>query len=94
MSINEIELTYNQIPYFVCQRLDVWLEDVLSRSKKHKIVLVRFIICYYLRQKFLTFEEIGKILGRNHATIVYALKQYDNLVATKDPQFMDMLKRL
>lgn len=53
--------------------------NILSSSRDHKIVINRWL--YYTLAKEYTqysLREIGEIVGRNHATVIYGLKQFEN----------------
>ncbi len=53
--------------------------NILSSSRDHEIVINRWL--YYTLAKEYThysLREIGEIVGRNHATVIYGLKQFEN----------------
>ena len=53
--------------------------NILSSSREHEIVINRWL--YYTLAKEHTeysLREIGEIVGRNHATVIYGLKQFEN----------------
>ena len=53
--------------------------NILSSSRDHEIVINRWL--YYALAKEHTeysLREIGEIVGRNHATVIYGLKQFEN----------------
>ena len=56
--------------------------DIKSKSRKRDIVYARFIFYNKLRNskdRYYSFQNIGDFLGKDHATIIHGLKQYDIL---------------
>jgi len=65
----------------ICSRYNVRWISVLSKSRVRVVVDARRLYCGLLRNVFgLKFEDIGKILNKNHATIVHNLQVHDNFV--------------
>lgn len=53
--------------------------NILSSSRDHEVVINRWL--YYTLAKQYTkysLREIGEVVGRNHATVIYGLKQFEN----------------
>jgi len=65
----------------ICSRCNVRWASVLSKSRVRVVVDARRLYCGLLRNVFgLKFQDIGKILNKNHATIVHNLQVHDNFV--------------
>lgn len=65
----------------ICSRYDVQWSSVLSKNRVRVVVDARRLYCGILRNVFgLTFQEIGDMLNKNHATIVHSIKVHDNFV--------------
>ena len=65
----------------ICTRYNVQWLSILSKSRVRVVVDARRLYCGLLRNVFgLTFQEIGKILNKNHATIVHNVQVHDNFV--------------
>jgi len=65
----------------ICSRFGLDWSIILTKSRKSDIVDARRLYCGLLRNVFgLTFQEIGDILNKNHATIVHSIKVHDNFV--------------
>ena len=63
------------------------------RSRKREIVYRRYVVFQYLRNcKGMTLTEIAKASSFNHATIIHGLKQFDNMIKTKDKEFFIITK--
>ena len=84
MNRYKLELTKerdDQIIHEICSRYNVEWTSILSRSRVRVIIDARRLYCGLLRNVFgLTFHQIGKILNKNHATIVHNAKIHDNFV--------------
>ena len=71
----------DQVIHEICSRYNVKWTSILSKSRKRGIIDPRRLYCGILRNVFgLTFHQIGKILNKNHATIVHNTKIHDNFV--------------
>lgn len=78
----------------ICRALEVDTDVVMSDAKTRHIVYVRFIISHVLRNEYsLTLIRIGQIMGRSHDAVINHLRQFDNLVETRNKQFLEMLKK-
>ena len=63
----------------VCRKWNVNLEDICGRSRKQEIVYPRMVIACFLRQHTaLSTTEIGRLINRDHSTIIHYLKTYDS----------------
>jgi chromosomal replication initiation ATPase DnaA len=51
------------------------VEDILGRSRHKKLVAVRLWCVLMLRHKGYSTTEIGRIMNRDHSTIVHALNK-------------------
>ena len=65
----------------VCSRYGLEWSMILSRSRVREVVDARRLYSGILRNVFrLTFQEIGNILNKNHATILHNINQHDTFV--------------
>ncbi len=61
-----------------CALWDVSKEDLLSKKRNAPLPFARVMVAKNIRDTFgLSFPMIGKIMGRNHSSIIYYLKMYD-----------------
>lgn len=77
-------ITLEQILEHTCTYYNVPLEEVMAKGRKANVVLVRQLTMY-LADKLtqMTATKIGlHIGGRNHATVLHALKQMRDRIAT------------
>lgn len=66
-------------------------EDFLSDSslKGRTITHARFAVCWLLRQRGLSTTHIGRIVDRDHTSVMYATRAIDN-----DPARVAILRQL
>lgn len=63
----------------VCKTWNRSLDDVCGRSRNQDVVYTRMTIAYFLRQYTkLSTTEIGRLINRDHSTIVHYLKAYES----------------
>lgn len=51
--------------------LEISGEDILEDSRKRSVVISRAMVSYELVLEGFAIKTIGKLIGRNHATVVY-----------------------
>lgn len=75
----------NEIIDMVCNLYNVTIEMIKSNRRFRHIVEPRQLAIYLIRkQTLLTIEHIGLIFGgKNHATVIYAVRTMSNLLETK-----------
>lgn len=85
-SIQEVSVDY--IVNVVCGYQDIAIEDFYSKSKKRELVQARQLAMHFAKKYTkLSLAEIGKQCGgKDHATVIHALKTVTNLLET-DKQF-------
>lgn len=75
----------------VCREFDVDKNTILSNSRKKEVTITRQIIMYLLRELLnLKYEEIGKLVCRNHSTVISGIKKANEFL-TED---RDLNKRV
>lgn len=69
----------NEIKTFIEEEMN--LGDMFKKTRRREYVDSRRIFFYILRNRFLlTYEEVGKISKRDHATIIHSVKTFDYIV--------------
>lgn len=68
------------------------IEDIRSKCRKQKIVDVRKIISFNLRQSRMKLSEISTILNKDHSTIMYHLKSYAEL-SENNKEFKNIVEK-
>lgn len=54
------------------------------RDRKRTVVDTRTILVKWLRNERFTLQQIGRILKRNHATVLHLERNYDILIVTNE----------
>lgn len=54
--------------------------DLIGPYKYHFLMLPRYALTKALRMRGLTTPQIGRIVNRDHTTVLYQLKQADNFI--------------
>lgn len=58
--------------------------DLKSNCRKRELVYARNVLYKYLRNQGMSLIRIGKMFNRDHATVLFALNQYDKLNKYED----------
>jgi len=67
---------------FFSKQLGCNLSDILNDSRKVEIVNIRKLITYLLREyDELSFVEIGRMLGRDHSTIIHLYNSFKKKIS-------------
>lgn len=70
----------------LCRYYKVSLEEMKSRARKKRVITPRNVGMYLFRETTeLSLEDIGKIFGRNHSTVLYSLNNFSQ-AKKKDPR--------
>ena len=59
----------------VAESTGVPMEDILSTNRQPSIVRARDSVAQELRARGLSLKEIGRALGRDHKTVLHALRK-------------------
>ena len=51
--------------------------ELNTSSRKREKVYIRSVLYHFLRNNKMTLDRIGKMFGKNHATILHGLECYD-----------------
>lgn len=63
---------YYYVIEYIANRFNIQKEIILSKDRSAKISFIRSVCIYVLKEKLnMTFEKIGTIFNRNHATIIH-----------------------
>jgi hypothetical protein len=65
-----------------CKRVDITKEQLFSKSRKRDLVEKRMVLSYTLRKSLgMTYQQIGKSLDKNHASIIHSIKNIENFLS-------------
>lgn len=60
--------------------------DLYGTGRSGGVALARQIVMYLLRAEGLSFPEIGKVLRRDHTTVMAGCKRIEMLLGSNDPR--------
>tara|TARA_R100000908_G_C3723897_1_gene125673 strand:- start:331 stop:774 length:444 start_codon:yes stop_codon:yes gene_type:complete len=64
-----------------CNKVDITLEQLYSKSRKRDLVEKRMVLMYTLRKSVgMTLHKIADALDKNHATIIHAVKSIEDFI--------------
>ena len=72
---------------------NVSVEDLIGNKRTHDLTDIRKVVSYELRKTGLSFTTIGKIMERNHSTIMYQCTAYQDLFKFS-PKFRELTEKL
>jgi chromosomal replication initiation ATPase DnaA len=88
-------LRVNTIKNIVLESLKVNWEDITSDTRTRPLPDARKILAYFIKKYYssITVVEIGKLLNKDHSSVLYYLKNVEDLLLT-DPQFSRKIKSI
>jgi chromosomal replication initiation ATPase DnaA len=67
----------------VCDRYELTEEELKSRSHRRDLVFPRHLAMYLLKEETnLTLSAIGRSFGRDHTTVIHAIKNIKDYIDT------------
>jgi chromosomal replication initiation ATPase DnaA len=70
----------SKVKELVLKYYNVKFEDVNIRSRKREVSEIRQAFCYWVkRYASLSLKSIGKLVSRDHSTIIHAITTYENI---------------
>jgi chromosomal replication initiator protein len=84
VAVKPLTLSVEKIRDLVCSYFNLELEDILTSSRKREVVQARQIAMYLSKQYTKnSLSSIGQTIGkRDHATVLHACKQVNDLITT------------
>ena len=80
------------IRIMICEKFEVTWAQIISNTKYRNLVNAR--MCYsYLVRHFLNipYEEIAKIIMRDHTTVIYHVTTIINFISIADPEICSII---
>lgn len=72
---------------------NVSVQDIKGRSRKNGLPLYRHVFAYLIRRELnVTLQSIGDVLGRNHDTILYGIRNVTDYLLM--PKINSNIKRM
>jgi len=89
---DDVSLIKNYVYSFMC----IDEKKAENKTRKREIVKARQIAMFFAKLKSKkSLNYIGKSIGgKDHATVLHAIKVVNNLIETKDPEFYEIIKKL
>lgn len=66
--------------YYLDVMSEIMGESVGVRSRRSNLTWGRYMVAYQLRQDGFSLVEIGRVLQKNHSSIINGLKKMDNML--------------
>lgn len=88
-------MTPNALLIAVALAFDLTVATLQSTNRTRYVSHARQCAAWVLRQRFpdITLQAIGELLGKDHTTIIYALKAVEQRMAS-DPELAETLRAL
>lgn len=87
-------MTTCEIIDIVCIEMLVSSEEILGKSKPHKIAQARMLAMYFVAvTQPISLIEVGTIFNRHHSIIIYAIKKIKDEYSV-DRSYKNMVNRL
>jgi len=81
LDIKKNEQTWHDVMKAVCQVFNMTPDEIQSQSRKQEFVFARHMFCYLCRKHLcISLTEIGRILTRDHSTIINAVSKASDLI--------------
>lgn len=91
--IQDLQITPNDVIECVSGVTNIPTREITGSSRIQRIVYVRHIAAYMMRYRLgMSFKKIGKILNRNHATIIHGVRVVQNELEYNE-ELTDLLKK-
>lgn len=70
-------VTYAHIERLFCRLTGFTREEIRSRRRNRRLVLVKQAIAYWtIRRTSLSYPQVGQMMGKDHTTIIHAVEVY------------------
>jgi len=83
------------IIYSICRALRVSAKDLKSELRTTELAEARYILFFILvKQKKLTLAAAGRMVNRDHSSVLYGIKKYGDFVKNSDWSFLDKIHKV
>ena len=82
MGDNEMKMMLHDAVERVCRLLgDVSTDEIMGKNRSYRVATARQLVFWYLWHICkLSFSDIGRAMGKHHATIMYGVRQADVMI--------------
>lgn len=78
-----VSLTYHLTQFLCAEDLyDIDYETIFGKRRNQTVVEIRTILAKVFYELYYTYQDIGEVLNRDHATIIYLVTQYEHKANT------------
>jgi chromosomal replication initiation ATPase DnaA len=89
--VNDYEAKVNDIINNVLEAVGITMDRLTSDRRHRTLVDCRIYISYACRAYYhLSLSEIGRILNRDHTTILHQIAQFEKFTKNNDAEFMQV----
>jgi len=89
--IDELNEYGNSLVKFIEKEVN---HKVVVRNRKQMLTNERFVLFKHLRSKGMYLKKIGHLFRCDHATVMYGIRQFNNLKDTNDTFFMIQYEKI
>lgn len=93
--LREIDEKVKQIMYVVEEETGITIKRLESPDRTRAVTEARQMAMYLIRKytKY-TMVTVGRLFGRDHSTVIYSLANVNNMIDSKNFDFVTMLKKI
>lgn len=85
LKLSKYNISKEEILQIISEECDVSLPEIISRCRKKEVVNARFIFCTVMKKHFkYSLTRIGNIVGRDHTTVIHAIREFNNRYENED----------
>lgn len=86
-------ITPNVIISRICNYYSVEYDRILSSTRAQPIAECRHVAAYFVRKSNLPSAKVGRLINRDHATVLHSCKTVKNLIET-DRMFRNKIEEI
>ena len=76
-----------------CRALEWDWHTLKSPCRKEELIIKRSILMLYFKRHGMTLKMIGKLLNRDHSTVINSMQNVERMIETDYPPFVNDLKK-
>ena len=69
-------------------------DDVVGRSKRERLSIVRQLIWRMLYQSGMSYGQIGEMFGRSHVSVLYGVNRVEDMVSIGDRLTVELSRKV
>jgi chromosomal replication initiation ATPase DnaA len=72
---------------------DFTAEQIIRKDRAADLTLVRQLFCWIAHREGYSTKRIGKLINRDHTTILYSAQRIDDFLSINDKETLRLLKK-